>query len=50
MTRRTGGDWIGREVLEIEGLRVHFETLDGSVEALNSVDLRVEEGQIMGLV
>ena len=50
MTRRTGGDWIGREVLEVEGLRVHFETLDGSVEALNSVDLRVDEGQIMGLV
>jgi oligopeptide/dipeptide ABC transporter ATP-binding protein len=50
LTRRTGGDWIGREVLEVEGLRVHFETLDGSVEALNSVDLRVDEGQIMGLV
>ena len=50
MTRRTGGDWIGREVLEIEGLRVHFDTLDGPVEALNSVDLKVDEGQIMGLV
>ena len=50
MTRRTGGDWIAREVLEIQGLRVHFDTLDGSVEALNSVDLKVDEGQIMGLV
>ncbi|MFL2967351.1 MAG: ABC transporter ATP-binding protein [Candidatus Thalassarchaeaceae archaeon] len=39
-----------REVLEIEGLRVHFDTLDGPVEALNSVDLKVDEGQIMGLV
>ena len=38
------------EVLEIEGLRVHFDTLDGPVEALNSVDLKVDEGQIMGLV
>ena len=37
-------------MLEIEGLRVHFDTLDGPVEALNSVDLKVDEGQIMGLV
>ena len=37
-------------MLEIQGLRVHFDTLDGSVEALNSVDLKVDEGQIMGLV
>jgi len=50
LTRRTGGDWIAREVLEIERLRVHFDTLDGPVEALNSVDLKVDEGQIMGLV
>jgi oligopeptide/dipeptide ABC transporter ATP-binding protein len=50
LTRRIGGDWIAREVLEIQGLRVHFDTLDGSVEALNSVDLKVDEGQIMGLV
>ena len=37
-------------MLEIKGLRVHFDTLDGSVEALNSVDLNVDESQIMGLV
>ena len=37
-------------MLEIEGLRVHFDTLDGPVEALHSVDLAVEQGQIMGLV
>ncbi len=41
---------MAREVLEIEGLRVHFDTLDGPVEALHSVDLQVDEGQIMGLV
>ena len=41
---------MSREVLEIEGLRVHFDTLDGPVEALHSVDLKVDEGQIMGLV
>jgi len=37
-------------LLEIEGLRVHFDTLDGPIEALHSVDLNVEQGQIMGLV
>ena len=37
-------------MLEIEGLRVHFDTLDGPVEALHSVDLKVEQSQIMGLV
>jgi oligopeptide/dipeptide ABC transporter ATP-binding protein len=37
-------------LLEIEGLRVHFDTLDGPVEALHSVDLAVEQSQIMGLV
>ena len=41
---------MAREVLEIEGLRVHFDTLDGPVEALHSVELQVDEGQIMGLV
>ena len=37
-------------VLEVEGLRVHFDTLDGPVEALHSVDLKVKDKQIMGLV
>ncbi|MEK9738441.1 MAG: ATP-binding cassette domain-containing protein, partial [Euryarchaeota archaeon] len=38
------------ELLEIDGLRVHFDTLDGPVEALHSVSLSVKEGQIMGVV
>ena len=37
-------------VLEVEGLRVHFDTLDGPIEALHSVDLKVKDKQIMGLV
>ena len=41
---------MAREVLEIEGLRVHFDTLDGPIEALHSVDLKVKDKQIMGLV
>ena len=37
-------------MLEISGLRVHFDTLDGPIEALHSVDLSVKKGEIMGLV
>ena len=36
-------------MLDIKGLRVHFDTLYGPVEALSSVDLQVDQGQIMGL-
>ena len=38
------------EILQIEGLRVHFETLDGPIEALNDVSFSVGEGEIMGVV
>ena len=41
---------MSEKLLEISGLRVHFDTLDGQVEALNSVDLEVNKQQIMGLV
>jgi|TARA_B100000959_G_scaffold36538_1_gene35184 oligopeptide/dipeptide ABC transporter ATP-binding protein len=41
---------VSDNLLEIEGLRVHFDTLDGPIEALHSVDLKVNQGQIMGLV
>lgn len=37
-------------LLEISNLRVHFDTMDGPVEALHDVNLTVEEGQIMGIV
>jgi ABC-type dipeptide/oligopeptide/nickel transport system ATPase component len=37
-------------LLEISTLRVHFDTMDGPVEALHDVNLTVEEGQIMGIV
>ena len=37
-------------LLQISNLRVHFDTMDGPVEALHDVNLTVEEGQIMGIV
>ena len=41
---------LTENALEVEGLRVHFDTLDGPIEALHSVDLKVKDKQIMGLV
>lgn len=41
---------MSENVLDVEGLRVHFDTLDGPIEALHSVDLKVKDKQIMGLV
>ena len=38
------------DLLNIQNLRVHFDTLDGPVEALHSVSLSVKEGEIMGVV
>ena len=38
------------KLLDIQGLRVHFATLDGPVEALHSVSLSVNQGEIMGVV
>ena len=37
-------------LLDIKNLRVHFDTLYGSVEALNDVNLQVKEGEIRGVV
>ena len=37
-------------LLKISNLRVHFETMDGPIEALHDVNLSVEEGEIMGIV
>ena len=46
---RTGGNGVSN-LLNIQNLRVHFDTLDGPVEALHSVSLSVKEGEIMGVV
>jgi ABC-type glutathione transport system ATPase component len=37
-------------LLEISNLKVHFDTLDGPIEALNDINLEVYKGQIMGVV
>ena len=37
-------------MLEIENLRTNFNTYDGVVKALNGVNLKIEDGEIFGLV
>jgi len=37
-------------LLKIQNLKVHFDTLEGPVEALHDVNLEVKKGQIMGVV
>ena len=37
-------------LLQISNLKVHFDTLDGPIEALNDINLEVYKGQIMGVV
>ena len=40
----------GTKILEIKGLRVFFHTEDGTVHALNDVDLELSDGETLGLV
>jgi oligopeptide/dipeptide ABC transporter ATP-binding protein len=37
-------------LLEIQGLRVHFDSPQGTVKAVDGVDLKLGEGQTLGLV
>ena len=37
-------------VVEVKDLTVHYETDDGIVEAVNNVSLKIEKGEVLGLV
>ena len=39
-----------KKILDIKGLRIHYNSEDGVVQALNGVDLQIEEGKTLGLV
>jgi oligopeptide/dipeptide ABC transporter ATP-binding protein len=41
---------MGAPLLEIEELRTHFFTTQGTARAVDSLSLRVEEGEVVGLV
>ena len=40
----------GKPFLEIKNLRVHYETNDGVVEAVNGIDMELRHGEVYGLV
>ena len=40
----------GEVLLEIKGLKTHFDTRDGIVKAVDSVDLYVNRGEVLGVV
>jgi len=40
----------GEILLEIKGLKTHFDTRDGVVKAVDGVDLHVNRGEVLGIV
>ena len=40
----------GQPLLEVKGLKTHFYTEDGIVQAINGVDFVIHAGEVMGLV
>ncbi len=41
---------MNEPLLEIRGLKTHFDTRDGVVKAVDGVDLKVDRGQVLGVV
>lgn len=41
---------FGERLLEIKGLKTHFDTRDGIVKAVDGVDLHVDKGEVLGVV
>jgi oligopeptide/dipeptide ABC transporter ATP-binding protein len=40
----------GERLLEVNGLKTHFDTRDGVVKAVDGVDIYVERGEVLGIV
>jgi peptide/nickel transport system ATP-binding protein len=38
------------DILEVKGLKTHFYTEDGVVQAVNGVDFKIRRGEVLGLV
>ena len=41
---------MDQTILEVQDLRIHFELREGTVKALNGIDLVLKEGRSLGLV
>ena len=44
------GGGVGERLLEIRGLKTHFATDDGWVQAVDGVDLTIDRGETLGVV
>src|SRR5580700_8795075 len=44
------GDCVAEALLEIRGLKTHFKTDDGMVQAVDGVDLTIERGETLSVV
>jgi len=44
------GNQQDQPLLDVKGLKTYFFTEDGTVQAINGVDFRINQGEIMGLV
>ena len=40
----------GERLLEIKGLKTHFDTREGVVRAVDAVDIHVDRGEVLGIV
>ncbi len=40
----------GERLLDIRGLKTHFDTRDGVVKAVDAVDIHVDRGEVLGIV
>ena len=44
------GRQAGERLLEVRGLKTHFDTRDGMVNAVDEVDFHVDRGEVLGIV
>ena len=50
MLQNRPGNRPGQHLLEIRGLKTHFATDDGMVQAVDGVDLTIDRGETLGVV
>ncbi len=41
---------VGERLLQVQGLKTHFDTRDGLVKAVDGIDFHVDRGEVLGIV